>query len=156
MRLQEVFGRQNILPELAAIRKRDAIHELVTQLIASGHVSRKQAPDLERAIMRREDLGSTGIGKGVAVPHAKHPAIDGVLGVFGRSTAGIEFSALDGNPVHLVFLLVSSPEAVEPHLTALRRVTLLLRDDDLCAFMRRAKNAVELADLMVEADERLG
>ena len=156
MKLQDVFTRANIVINLQATQKRDAIHELVERLAESGEIKKGQLAELERALMRREELGSTGIGKGVAVPHAKHAAIQGVLGAFGRSTAGIEFNSLDGNPVHLVFLLVSSPDAAEPHLAALRKITTLLKDDDLCAFLKRAKDEKELAALMVEADERLG
>lgn len=155
MKLEDVFAKEHIIPALTSTEKDATIRELVGRLSETGHLTKTQAVDVEHALMRREELGSTGIGKGVAVPHAKHTAVDGVIGALGRSIPGIAFESLDGRPVHLVFLLVSSPDAVEPHLAALRKVTALLKDDDLCTFLKRAKNGTELADLLREADERL-
>jgi len=155
MNLHEVFPRNHIIVDLDARRKLDTLREIVAKLAESGAVKKTDIEDVERAVMRREELGSTGIGKGVAVPHAKHPAVEGVVGVFARSAQGIEFDSLDGQLVHLVFLLVSSPDAVEPHIEALRKVTLLLRDHDICMFLKRASTEEELAGLLVEADERL-
>jgi mannitol/fructose-specific phosphotransferase system IIA component (Ntr-type) len=66
----------------------------------------------------------------------------------------VEFSALDGQPVHLIFLLVSAPDTVEPHVEALRKVTALLKDDDFCTFLRRAKDKAEMSDLLREVEER--
>ena len=155
MRLQDVFTKENIIFELTATQKGETIRELIGRLCETGSLAQDNAADAERAIVRREELGSTGIGKVVAVPHAKHPGVKGVTGVLGRSTEGIAFESLDGQPVHLVFLLISSPDAVEPHLAALRKVTALLKDNDLCAFLQRAKNGAELMDLLQEADERV-
>lgn len=156
MRFSECFAPENIVADLTSTEKRDVIHDLVQQLCASGILAGDQAEGVERAVMRREELGSTGIGKGIAVPHAEHPGVKGVVGVLGCSTRGVQFDALDGQPVHLVFLLVSSPDSAEPHLAALRKVTVLVRDDDFCAFLQRAKNKEELVELLGEADERLG
>ena len=155
MKLSEVFGSENIVAEMTAVRKGEAIRELIRRLCATGRLAEDLASEVERAVMRREELGSTGIGKGVGVPHAKCIGVEGVIGALGRSTGGVEFDSLDGQAVHLIFLLVSSPDTVEPHLEALRKVTALLKDRDLCAFMRRAKDQGELADLLCEAEERL-
>jgi nitrogen PTS system EIIA component len=155
MRLSEFFPKDSILPELTATRKEEAIREMVRQLGANDTLSKAQTAVVEKAILRREELGSTGIGKGVAVPHAKVAGVKGVIGVFGRSTRGVEFDALDGQPVHLIFALVSSPDTVEPHLEALRKVTAMLKDDDFRAFLRRAKDKAELTDLLREAEDRL-
>ena len=155
MKLQEVFGKKSIIPALSTTDKGSIIREMVTHLCSNGSLDTKDAKIVEAALLRREELGSTGIGKGVAVPHAKHPAVKGVVGVIGRSEEGIDFDALDGHPVHLVFLLVSSPEAVEPHLATLRKITMLLKEDDLCMFLQRTADSNELAALMSESDERL-
>ena len=155
MKLSEVFAEQNIIAELTATQKDDAIRELVRQLCVSSALDNEQASEVEHALLRREALGSTGIGKGVGVSHAKHPGVEGVIGAFGRSTQGVKFAAIDGQPVHLIFLLIGSPDAVEPHLAALRGVTTLLKDNDMIAFMHRAKNRAELVDLLHESDERL-
>jgi len=155
MKLAEFFPVSHIVPELEAAEKTAAVRELVKQLIASGAVPKGQATAVERAVMRREELGSTGIGKGVAIPHATHAGVRGVVGAFGRSKKGVDFDALDGQPVYLVFLLLSSPESVEPHLEALRAVTLLVKDEDICSFLRRAKDLTELTELLREAEDRL-
>jgi PTS system fructose-specific IIA component/PTS system nitrogen regulatory IIA component len=155
MKLSDFFAPENIVAELASARKEDAIHEMVLQLCASGSLPKAQSAAVEKAILRREELGSTGIGKGVAVPHAKVVGIKGVIGAFGRSRTGVDFNSLDGQPVYLVFLLVSAPDTVEPHLEALRKITALLKDEDICSFLRRAANRQEMADLLREADDRL-
>ena len=155
MKLSDFFAPENIVADLAATRKEDAIPEMVRQLCASGALTKAQAPGVEKAILRREELGSTGIGKGVAVPHAKVAGVKGVLGAFGRSRTGVEFNSLDGQPVFLIFLLVSAPDTVEPHLEALRKITALLKNEDICSFLRRAKDRNEMVALLREADEIL-
>lgn len=125
-------------------------------LVRTGKVKERSAPDIVRALMDREDLGSTGIGKGVAVPHAKHESVSGLVGAFGRSSKGIEFAALDGQPVWLVFLLLSSKDSSGRHLEALARVARLVRDGRFCRFLREAKGGPEeLAELLAEADAQL-
>jgi PTS system fructose-specific IIA component/PTS system nitrogen regulatory IIA component len=155
MKLSEVFAENNILDDMCATDKTGAIAEMVEVMVESGSLEGDEARDVRMALLRREELGTTGIGKAIAVPHAKHHGVKGVVGAVGRSTPGVEYDALDGQPVHLFFVLVSSPDAVEPHLAALKKVTALLRDDDLCRFLRRAKDRAELADLLREAEERI-
>ena len=155
MKFSEVFQAKNIIAEVKATRKSDVIAELVQKMVDSGSLDADGAEDVVRALVRREELGSTGIGNGIAVPHAKRVDVDCVIGVLGRSREGVDFGALDGLPVHLFFMIVSSPDAVEPHLEALKKVTTVLRDLDFCAFLKRAKDEVELADLLVEAEDRL-
>lgn len=155
MKLTEIFAEENVVPDVAATQKREVITELVNVLCESGAVAPSAAKGLVRALMRREELGTTGIGRGVAVPHAKHSGVKGVIGALGRSERGVEFDALDGQPVHLIFLLVSAPDAVEAHLEAMKKVTLLLRNGDFCTFMKRAKGRAELVELLAEADDRL-
>ncbi len=155
MKLLDIFPKDNIIPGLEATEKRDVIRELVEWLCRNEALDREHMSSLESALIRREELGTTGIGKGLAVPHAKHAGVTSVVGVFARSRRGVEFDALDGQKVHLVFLLVSSPDAVEPHIEALRKITTLFKDDELCAFLRRPQDTDELAELFREADERL-
>ena len=156
MTLTEVFTEANIVDGLAATQKRESISELVQKICASGSLDAARAKGVMRTVMRREDLGTTGIGKGIAVPHGKHAGVKGVIGALGRSPGGVEFGALDGQPVHLIFLLISSPDAVAAHLETLKKITALLRDDEFCRFFLRARNKAELVELLGEADERLG
>jgi PTS system fructose-specific IIA component/PTS system nitrogen regulatory IIA component len=155
MKFSKVFSKESIIFELSASRKDDAIRELIAQLVSSKMLSGSLATVVEKAVLRREELGSTGIGKGVAVPHAKVAGIKGVVGALGRSSEGVAFNALDGQPVHVIFLLVSSPDEADGHLRALRKVTTLLKDDDFCAFLKRASSRNDLVDLLREAEERV-
>lgn len=156
MKLSECFAEDDIIAALTATDKVGVIHEMIRHLCDTGSVPKKQAAGIERTVMRREDRGTTGIGKGVAIPHAKHTGIRGTVGCFARARDGIEYEALDGQPVTLIFLLVSAPDAVDPHVEALRKITELIKDDDFCAFMRRAKDRAELVELLRESNERFG
>lgn len=155
MKLSEFFAKDNIVPELAAAGKDEAIHEMVKQVCGNGSIPKNQSAEVEKALLRREELGTTGIGKGVAVPHAKVKGVKGIIGVLGRSITGVSFDALDGQPVHLVFMIISAPDTMEPYTEALRKVMALLKEDDYCAFLRRAKDQSEISDLLREVEERL-
>jgi nitrogen PTS system EIIA component len=155
MKLSEIFAEANIVAEIGATGKTELIAEMVAALAASGSLEAAEVKEVKRAIMRREELGSTGIGKGNAVPHAKHHGVKGVVGALGRSREGLDYDAIDGQPVHLFFMLVSAPDAVEDHLAALKKVTSLLRDDEFCMFLRRAKDQSQLAEFLCEAEERI-
>ncbi len=155
MKLADIFTRETIVPELKAATKKDAIEEMVSTLVKAKLVSQAQSGDLLAALVRREEIGSTGIGRGVGVPHVKHPCASRIIGVFARSSKGIEFNALDGGPVYIVFMLVSPPDCVEPHLKTLKKVSALTSDNDFRRFLINAKDCSELVELMKEADERL-
>lgn len=155
MKLAGVFTSETVIPRLRSGTKPEAIAEMVGALRQAGFVAKNQVESLTTALLRREEMGSTGIGGGVGVPHVKHAALDEIRGVFGRSEEGIEFQALDGAPVDLVFLLVSPPDTVEPNLKALRKISAMASDADFRRFLRRAKTAEEIVDLMREADERI-
>jgi nitrogen PTS system EIIA component len=155
MKLAGVFTSETVIPRLNSGTKPEAIAEMVDALRQAGFVAKNQVESLTTALLRREEMGSTGIGGGVGVPHVKHAALDEIRGVFGRSEEGIEFQALDGAPVDMVFLLVSPPDTVEPNLKALRKISAMASDADFRRFLRRAKTAAEIVDLMREADERI-
>jgi PTS system fructose-specific IIA component/PTS system nitrogen regulatory IIA component len=102
--------------------------------------------------MKREELGSTGIGKGVAVPHTKHDCIKKITGTIARSTHGVDFNALDGEPVHLFFLLLSPNDSAGSHLAALERISTVIRDNDFRRFMREADGKVGIIEILREVD----
>ena len=159
MKLASLFRAEVIVEldgdQLKPKGKRDVLTEMVEALFGAGRIDKKSVPALVKALMSREELGSTGIGKGVAVPHAKHESVQGLIGAFGRSTSGVEFASLDGQPVHLVFLLLSSKDSSGRLLEALARVARLVRDERFCRFLGEAKDVSELAELLGEADARL-
>lgn len=152
MKLSSLIPPEAILDELEATDKKGALKEMLKALCAAGRVKQESAPALVEALMGREKLGSTGIGKGVGVPHATSEKVQGLVGAFGRSRGGIDFAALDGQPVHLVFLLLASKDSSGRNLEALARVAKLVRDDRFCRFLRDAKDKKEIAELLVEAD----
>ncbi len=108
--------------------------------------------DIVRAIIKREELGSTGIGRGVAVPHTKHPSVERLVGTVGISHEGVDFDSLDGEKVQLLFLLVSPPDRPGDHLRALENISRQLRDDMFCKFLKQAKTSEDICQLLEEAD----
>jgi PTS system fructose-specific IIA component/PTS system nitrogen regulatory IIA component len=155
MKLSELIGGEAIINEIDAVTKEDAIREMVRALAGAGKVAEADEDKLVTALMAREQLGSTGIGQGLAVPHAKHEKVQDLVAAFGRSRKGIEFDSLDGEPVYLVFLLLSNKEASGLHLEALAYITKLLRDELFCRFLRDAANKDAVIELLREADEKL-
>ncbi len=145
-----------IATDLEADTARGAIAEMVDDLIEAEAVPKAHRRRLVDAVMRREKKGTTGFGNGVAIPHAKHEAIRGVVGTVALSRRGIDFGALDREPVHLFFLLLSNPDAPEDHLKAMEHIFRSIKNDHLRRFMSQASSRDELVALLREADEELG
>ena len=155
MSLAALILPEAILDGLASTSKEGVLREMVDALVAAGRVGRRAASTIVEALLSREALGSTGIGRGVAVPHAKHESVDGLVAALGRSEEGIEFSALDGQPVYLVFLLLSSEGAMGMDLKALAGIAGLARDERFLRFLRSARGPEELQAVLREADIEL-
>ena len=141
-----------IQSEMAAGDKEGAIRELVGSLVDAGQIKSDDADSIVQAILKREELGSTGIGRGIAVPHTKHPSVDKLVGTVGVSQEGVEFQSLDGEPVRLFFLLVSPPDRPGDHLRALENISRQLRDDMFCKFLKQSKTREDIQTLLEEAD----
>jgi len=141
-----------IQSELAAVEKEAVIRELVGNLVDAGQIKSDDLDGIVQAIMKREELGSTGIGRGIAVPHTKHPSVDKLVGTVGVSREGVEFQSLDGEPVQLFFLLVSPPDRPGDHLRALENISRQLRDDMFCKFLKQSKTRKDIQTLLEEAD----
>jgi mannitol/fructose-specific phosphotransferase system IIA component (Ntr-type) len=134
--LQELFLPGRIKCRLEAEDKAEVFEELVDHLVTQfGLKSRDEILD---AIKRREEKMSTGIKRGIAIPHAKTTFTHGVIGVLGISGPGIDYESLDGEPVHMLFLLVSSEEDAGTHLSVLKKIALLVENPD---FYREAMAA---------------
>ncbi len=156
MKLAEIIPDGGILDDLKSTTKEEVIKEMVQSLVKAGRIDDVTSKKVVKALMDREELGSTGIGAGVAVPHARHDSITELIGAFGRSKKGISFDALDGEPVHVLFMLLSSKGANSAHLESLAYISRLVRDDKYVKHLRDSKDAKELRDLLGEADQRLG
>jgi nitrogen PTS system EIIA component len=119
--------REATVPELAATTKEDALREMVAALIKAGAIRADAHDAVVAALVKREQVGSTGIGNGVAVPHAKQEAVDRVVGNVGWSSRGLDFASIDRQPVHLIILVVFPPDHGGAYLRALEEISRELR-----------------------------
>jgi mannitol/fructose-specific phosphotransferase system IIA component (Ntr-type) len=152
MKFADFVSREAIRAEITADDKQGVIREMVQALLEANKVAQSEYESIVKAIMKREELGSTGIGRGVAVPHTKHPSIDRLVGTVAVSSEGVDFDSLDGEKVHLFFLLISPPDRPSDHLRALENVSRQLRDETFCKFLKQAKSPEDILLLLDEAD----
>lgn len=152
MKFADFVSVEAIRPDLRADSKEGVIREMAEALLEAGKVSEAELDGIVKAIMKREELGSTGIGRGVAVPHTKHPSVDRLVGTVAVSREGVDFESLDGEKVQLFFLLVSPPDRPGDHLRALENISRQLRDDMFCKFLKQAKTKEDIQQLLEEAD----
>ncbi len=154
MKLTDIVAADAVITDLKATTKDEAIREIVNSLRAAGKVASEHTDAIISAIMKREELGSTGIGRGVAVPHTKHGSVDSIVATVALSVNGLDFAALDGEVVHILFLLISPPDRPGEHLRGLETITRHLKSDDFCSFLRQAKTKEQVIDLLKEEDEK--
>lgn len=152
MKFSDFVNSKAIKPSLAAGDKEGVIRELVTGLVETGQLDGGELESIVAAILNREELGSTGIGRGIAVPHTKHPSVGKPIGTVGISHDGIEFQSLDGEPVQLFFMLISPPEQRNEHVKALGNIAKQLADETFCRFLKQAKTAKDIQQVLEEAD----
>jgi fructose-specific phosphotransferase system IIA component len=152
MKFSDFVSREAIKGDLVADDKEGVIREMVQSLLDAGKIASTEFDSIVKAIMKREELGSTGIGRGVAVPHTKHPSVERLIGTVAVSSEGVDFNSLDGEKVNLFFLLISPPDRPSDHLRALENVSRQLRDDGFCRFLKQSKTAADILQLLDEAD----
>jgi len=152
MKFSDFVAADAIRSHVDADSKEGVIREMAQSLVAAGRIAASDLESIVKAIMKREDLGSTGIGRGVAVPHTKHPSVNRLVGTVAVSHGGVDFESLDGEPVQLFFLLVSPPDRPGDHLRALENISRQLRDETFCKHLKQAKGPVEIQHLLEEAD----
>jgi len=145
-----MYTRKNVLLDLEAGTKNEAIGEIVEFLRKNEVLDDGAAKELHKGILSREKIGSTGIGNGVAVPHAKVPKLPDVVVGLARSAAGLDYHSVDGEPVHILFVVGSPPEAADLHLSVLKWISRLGRNADFRSFLLRAKNVREVQGLLKE------
>lgn len=130
---------------LEAKTKPDVIKELVDVLKKAGKI--EDAESVFRAVMLRENMGSTGLEKGIAVPHAKTHKVNNLVLAIGVSPEGIDFDSLDGEPSKLFFLLIATPQQAGPHIEALSEIARLTRSSNFCKLLLNAKTPKEIVDI---------
>jgi mannitol/fructose-specific phosphotransferase system IIA component (Ntr-type) len=153
MRMMQLVGA--IVPRLKSGQRDEVIGELVDALVAAGIASAKLRDELVKSVLERERRGSTGFGRGVAVPHVKHKSVKTMAAAVGLSDRGVEFNALDKQPVYSVFLLLSPEDRPEEHLQAMEVVFKNLSKDTFRRFLRQAATVDEVRTLLEEADNQL-
>ncbi|PLY04150.1 MAG: PTS fructose transporter subunit IIA [Desulfuromonas sp.] len=129
VKISELLAPEAVMPEMSATLKDDALSELTDALLDSG--CDLDRDEVLRILQERENLGSTGIGEGVAIPHGKLKNLDRLVMSFGRSRNGVDFDSMDGKPAHLFFLLIAPEESVGIHLKTLARISKLLKDQEV-------------------------
>jgi nitrogen PTS system EIIA component len=154
MRMTDFVIRDAIIPELTAATKEAVIREMVGSLASAGFFKGTESEDIVKAVLKRELLGSTGIGRGVAIPHTKHASVEKLVGTVALSRPGVSFESLDGEPVHVFVLLVSPQDRPGDHLRALENVSRSLRDDGFVRSLRQATTREAIWDLLGELDHQ--
>ena len=146
MNLSDFMHKELMLIDLLSDTKEDIIKELICPIIKTGFTDSEEP--LYKAILDREALGSTAIGKGVAIPHAETTSVKEKIIVFGRSKKGIDFNAIDGKPVHLFFMIISPHREISPHLKILARIFRFLKDKTFRDALMNAKSSEDIMELI--------
>jgi fructose-specific phosphotransferase system IIA component len=153
MRLTEILKAQNILMPMQATTKNQAIGELVALLAKNGEI--QDANSVLNAVLEREMTRTTGIGNGLAIPHGKSSGTSQLVMAIGKLAAPIDFQAIDGRPVSLIWLLASPPDKTGPHIHALARISRLMTSDKFRQALTQAKSAQEIYDVIVQQENAL-
>jgi nitrogen PTS system EIIA component len=154
MEIMTFLNEKAVTCEVKSHSKEDVIKEMVNLLAKSGTIKEKDAAKISQILLEREALGSTGIGQGVAIPHGKSNAVQHLIGAFGVARHGVNFDSLDGEPVHIFFLLLAPEDSAGPHLKALARISRLLKDRHFRESLRNAKDEKHLVKIIRDEDER--
>jgi len=153
MKLGDFIAEDAIVVELQSTDRNGVLRELVQSLADHNHLNAEDVEPIARALMHRENQGSTGFGKGVAVPHVKHDRIKSIIATIGRSSRGVDFAALDRAPVYTVVLLLSPTNEPDKYLEAMENLFRHLQKDTFRKFLRQSTTVQEIVDLIREADE---
>ncbi len=151
MKISELLNPQAIVADMKATGKDAALSELTDALLTVAPSLRRD--EVLQVLQERERLGSTGIGDGVAIPHGKLKGMPELMLAFGRSSAGVDFESMDGQPAHLFFLLLAPEESVGVHLKALARISKLLKDVGVRQQMLDATSSEQIYRLICERED---
>jgi len=153
MKLSDIMVPDAIIPELAATTRDEAIKEVISGLAAAGAIPKSRVNEVVEAVLQRENQATTGIGKGVALPHAKLKCVKKVVGTIARSADGIDFAALDSKPVYNLIVLLSNPNDPDEHLRAMETIFKHVQREIFRKFLRQSETKQAIVELIDEADE---
>lgn len=151
MKVSEILSKEFIIAELNSIDKESAINELIDLFKNDSRVD--DIEKVRQAILDREKIMSTGVGKGFAIPHGKTDSVKEIIAAFGRKKDGIEYDALDGNPVNLIFLLVGRDTMISAHIKLLSRVSRMMNKDDFRLRLLNAETSEEIMNVFLEEEK---
>jgi len=152
MKFADFICFESIVADLQSKDRDGVITELVAALDKAGKLGKGNADKLTRSVIKRENEASTGMGKGIAVPHVKHKAVKDVVAAIGQSSKGVDFAALDKQPVYTVILLVSPADNPDRHLQAMEKIFRHLQQEKFRKFLRQSQTVTQIEDLLKEAD----
>jgi nitrogen PTS system EIIA component len=149
MHLGDFISPDSVLPSLKAKTKKQLLQELASR---AGRLTGLSERGIFDVLLQRERLGSTGLGQGIAIPHGKIAGLKGIVGIFARLAEPIDFDAVDGEPVDIVFLLLAPEGAGADHLKALARISRLLREGSAVEKLRVSRDAAALYAVLTEGE----
>lgn len=156
MKLSQIIRPGAVIAKLASVERDQVVADLVGALISSGAADESLRQELINRVLERERRGSTGFGKGVAVPHVKHKSVRQMAAAVGLSPGGVDFQALDRQPVYMVFLLLSPEDRPDDHLKAMEVIFKHLGQETFRRFLRQAQTVDDVMTLIEEADGPVG
>lgn len=152
MKLTDFVAEKAIIPDLASTDRDGVIGEMVDALVAADRCPAELRDEMVKMIIDREQKGSTGFGKGVAVPHVKHTKVSDMAAAIGISQKGVDFNALDKAPVFTIVLLLSPEDRPDEHLQAMENIFANLQKDNFRRFLRQSSSVEDVVELLKEAD----
>ncbi len=151
MKVSDLLRKEYVVAQLEAKTKEEAINSLIDLFKNDPRV--EDVDKVREAVLEREKVMSTGVGKGFAIPHGKTNSVKEIIGAFGRVKNGINYEALDGKPVNLIFLLVGKDNLISTHIKLLSRISRLMNKDDFRNRLLDAKDEAEIIKLFGEEEE---
>jgi fructose-specific phosphotransferase system IIA component len=155
MKIMDFLSKKSILADIKSAKKEDVIKELVDLLINAGDLDKSCRGKVIDGLMERESLGSTAIGQGIAIPHAKSECVSKLVGAFALSKKGVDFDSLDGEPVYIFFLLIAAQDSAGPHLKALARISRLFKDKYFRDNLRNCQDEKSIIKVITQEDEKI-
>ena len=154
MQIMDFLSKKAIVMDIKSTKKEDVLKELLDALMNAGEIEKRHRNKLIDALMVREALGSTAIGQGIAIPHAKCDCVEKLVAAFGLSKKGIDFDSLDGELAYIFFLLVAQQDSAGPHLKALARISRLLKDKYFRDTLRGCEDEKSVIKVIAQEDEK--
>ena len=154
MQINDFLYKKAIVTDINSTKKEEVIKELVDALINAGEIEKRFRNKLIDALMERESLGSTAIGQGIAIPHAKSDSLAKLVAAFGISKRGVDFDSLDGELAYIFFLLLAPQDSAGPHLKALARISRLLKDKYFRDTLRACEDEKAIIKTITQEEEK--